>query len=81
MGCGRENANIWTWLFGIKYRKYRQSFRRLIRSHYFWQDSFWTYWNRLIGCRFAHKNIQYIEDDYSGKYNKKFCFACYRKID
>lgn len=79
MGCGRENANIWRWLFGVKFRKYRRPFRQLIKSPYFWQDSFWTYWNRLIGCRFNHKDIHEGCHDESKTEGKGYCFACYRE--
>lgn len=79
MSCSREGANVWRWLFSIKYRKYRQSFKRLINNPYFWQDSFWTYWNRLIGCRFRHKDIHPDCHDDRKPEGKGFCFACYRE--
>ncbi len=78
MGCDRENANIWWHLFRSPRffkRKYRTPLKKIVRSPYFWQDSFFTHWNRWIGCRKQHKRLQNL-----GCGEGWFCFACYRSV-
>lgn len=87
MGCGREGASIWFALgFRKKYagrgkRKWRfPDFikRKRYKSEYFWHDSFGKYWNRLIGCRFGHRNAQWIEGNCDEEV--LHCFACEKRI-
>jgi len=83
MGAAREGASIWFYLFGkSKYCKPRDFFnRKLYKSPYFWQDSFWTPLNRLIGCRvLGHRNVIRILDDDNDYKPVDFCFNCYRKV-
>ena len=82
MGTCRENADVFYYLFK-RYPSGRWMGRKLLTKHfwkspYLWQDSFWTYFNRLIGCRLGHGNIQEIDKD-NGKIGK-FCFNCYREV-
>jgi len=53
--------------------------QKLWKSNYFWQDTLYTPFNRLIGCKlFGHRDVKlisyYIADD------TYFCFNCYRII-
>jgi len=76
MRACREGSNIWFWLFKQN-KQYRRSFRNLIKSKYFWQDSFLTHINRFIGCKlFGHKITKLLDD------NKhiNFCFKCYSEV-
>jgi len=72
MATCRGTANIWFYLKRLEFRWVIKS----LRNEYFWQDSFWTYWNRLIGCRIlGHRKI-YKKLDEDGD----FCFNCYRNV-
>ncbi len=78
MGACREGASIWFWLWrGRKFKS--RSWRRIFQSPYFWQDSFLTPFNRLIGCKlFGHRNVRDISDP--GQPKEWHCFSCYRTI-
>ncbi len=78
MGASRETINIWFWIKkGWIFRK--GEFRRIIKSSYFWQDSFLTYFNRIIGCKlFGHHKIHNVDNGNGERI--LFCFSCYRKV-
>lgn len=78
----RENQNIW-WHVFKKRAPIRFIRRKMWQGRYFWQDSFWKYFNRLIGCRlFGHKEIGYFkEGDGCTKHEAHwYCFNCARCI-
>jgi hypothetical protein len=50
---------------------------RCFKSEYFWQDSFCTHYKRLFGCKHKHVSTAL---GYSGNYDIKFCFDCYREV-
>lgn len=87
MGACREGMSLWFWFgfisnyCGKGKRKWRfPEFvkRRLWRSAYFWQDTFFTPLNRLAGCRlFGHRKIGY---DIENGEKEKICFNCYRNF-
>jgi hypothetical protein len=79
MSACRETANIWFWMRkGWLFR--RGELRRILRSNYFWQDSFLTQFNRLLGCRlFGHRAIKDISDPHQ-PVEELFCFSCYRHV-
>ncbi len=77
-GPARDGMDLFFWL---KKRGIKKTIENKIwNKNYFWQDTVITRWNRLIGCKFGHKNINYIEDDNGNLNGRKFCFACYRDI-
>ena len=52
--------------------------RRLWRSSYFWQDSFVTHWNRLVGCRLlGHRKVENVGFTDEPELT---CFNCHRKL-
>lgn len=68
----RATANIWLLIF--KYKSYKYLPWKIFSSPYFWQDSFLTYWNKLIGCKLTGHYVKLNSDD------KPFCFKCYREM-
>ena len=73
MNGNRETANIWFWAFTL----HRLPIR-ILKSRYFLQDSFLTYWNRLIGCRLGGHKTKLLVGENTTEYD--FCFKCYRQI-
>lgn len=85
MGRSRQTANLWWYLFGFytHYKPWRWRFPEFIKSKlwtssYFWQDSFLTHWNRMLGCKLTKHKTQIIYDDNDVK--REFCFKCYRNV-
>ena len=79
----RENQNIW-WYFFIRRTPIRFMRRKPWKSGYFWQDSFWKYWNKLIGCKIhGHKNITHFKEGEGCTKNEAhwYCFNCQSCID
>jgi hypothetical protein len=87
MGASRETGNIWWYikkLFTANYKfKWRiKDFFRCFSNEYFWQDSFFTHWNRIIGCKIrGHRKTGTIGSDEDSEKRIPFCFNCYRKIN
>jgi hypothetical protein len=83
MSADRGNRSLWWWLFSrSKYHPPRIDFfkRRIWRDHHFWQDTLWTYLNRILGCKlFGHRRIENIS--FPGEPKEYFCFNCYRKVN
>lgn len=76
MGGCRETANIW---FYIK-KGWFNKISKVIRSKYFWHDSFGKYFNRYIKCKITgHKNVSNISED--PRKVEMFCFDCDSYID
>jgi hypothetical protein len=73
----RQNFNLFYYLLHGKIKEFFK--RKMWKNEYFWQDTFLTFFNRLIGCKiFGHRKIHFVEDE-----NDKpvvYCFNCYRKI-
>ena len=70
MSCCRQNANIFWWLFKHPIW-FLSKWKVVLTGGYLMQDSFYTHWNRIFGCREKHKK----PDN-----NENFCFACYREL-
>jgi hypothetical protein len=71
----RQTANFFWYLFTGRIQWFFHD--KLWKSDYFWQDTIFTRFNRLIGCRiFGHKIRSGV--------NKQgdltpFCFRCYKE--
>lgn len=79
MGGCRETANLWFWLRHdpIRFIKWK-----MWQEEYFWQDSFWRYCNRLIGCRKnKHKDLQWLDEGCDNPDSHWYCFACQREVN
>ncbi len=83
----RQNQNIWRQVFAfwkpfwhpVHFLKFG-----LWRGSYFWQDSFWQYWNKLIGCKIhGHRHITYFKEGDGCSRNEAhwYCYNCQRCID
>jgi hypothetical protein len=69
MSC-RQTQNLWWWLYRYGLRKTLK--QKPWRGGYFWEDSFWTHFYRILGCR--HKP-SWIEDE-----RKWYCFCCHTNL-
>ena len=81
MCTGREGFDVW-WKLKSQWRNDLLSvkwWRRAYRSGYLWEDSVYTYWNRLIGCRGKHKSPTLLDEECNGE-SVAYCFACKRRI-
>lgn len=89
MGCDREPASIWFYLFGFS-KNYGGSGKskwkfpwfikyKIWRSRYFWHDSFGRYLNWVILCLlFGHRKVQNVAEP--GEEKEFYCFCCDRKV-
>jgi hypothetical protein len=79
MSTCRENVSLFLWLrhYGIK----RIIKRRIWKDRNFMQDTFFTGFNRFLGCKiFGHRKVEIIKDEEGKEPDRKFCFNCYRDI-
>jgi uncharacterized membrane protein len=52
----RQNFNLFYYLLHGKIKEFFK--RKMWKNEYFWQDTFLTFFNRLIGCKiFGHRKI------------------------
>ena len=86
MGCGRQVASLWFYLFhcypsgrwcGWELLT-RRGVRDIWRSRYFWHDTFGRYWNRLFKCRGVHRYVRHVSD--LGEPERWHCFDCERDV-
>lgn len=51
------------------------------KNEYFMKDTFYTPWNKFLGCKlFGHRKIKFLWDDCGdGRY--AYCFSCCRKVN
>lgn len=77
MAC-RESADLFWWIGRYGIGDALKS--KLWRRPYFWQDTFWMRFNRVIGCRLGHRHVDTVYNQETGVYDRPYCFACKRNV-
>lgn len=67
----RQNQNLWWWLYryGIK----GTLKQKVWRGGYFWEDTFWIHFYRIMRCK--HSNSSWVKDE-----QKWYCFRCHTDL-
>lgn len=93
MGAGRENKNLWWYLFtfwpnyggkGYRWRGRDVFTKRWWRyKDYIWHDSIGKFWNRWVVCSvIGHRHVRDVGE--SNHYSSKpeyHCFNCERRVE
>lgn len=77
MPCKREMASLWRYIRHPSHSR----LRRILKSRYFWHDTFGMYWARVWTCRHVHKYVLNVADPPQKDGEEIWhCFDCERKI-